>query len=136
MDKLQWKREKTLTEPNSIKLFEQEKGFSVPTELKELVKKHNGGRPSPNEINTVDGTELEVKGLLSFNKEDVENIYDVVDYFKGNFNNTLLPFATESGGNFYCINLTNNSIIFWEHETNEQIPVARNLKDFLSRLAK
>lgn len=136
MNNIIWKRVKPLGQFNSINNFEQEYEITLPDNLKEFIIANNGGRPNLDIIKTSDGNELEIKALLSFNKEDIENIYKVIDYFKGEFNGKIVPIATEPSGNYFCIDLTNNSIVYWEHETNELIFIAKDLVEFLNCLYK
>ena len=136
MNNLVWKRVKPLVEKDSINKFQEIYGIVFPEELKELIKANNGGRPSLDIIKTVEGEELEVKALLSFNKEDVENIYNVINYFKEHFQGRIVPIATEPSGNYFCINLTNNSIVYWNHETNKETLISNGIKEFLMSLYK
>lgn len=132
MSKIEWKRVKPLQ--HTIEEFEQEHSLSVPGALRKLIESHNGGRPSQNVTKTALGTEVEVKVLLSFNREDPETIYNVIGYFKQHFNGELLPFASEPSGDYFCVKLNDESIVYWEQETNEISKVADSLSEFLSGL--
>lgn len=134
MNNIEWKRIKALKELDSIEEFEKEKDIRLPDDLKELVLKNNGARPSLRLVELSSHKELEIKALLSFNKDDIENIYNNIDFFKLEFNGKILPFATESSGDYFCIDLGNKSIVYWEHETNEIKYVASNLDEFLAML--
>lgn len=134
MNNIIWKRVKSLSRFNSLDNFEQEYDITLPDNLKEFIITNNGGRPNLDIIKTADGKEVEIKALLSFNKEDPENIYKVIDYFKKQFNGNIVPIATEPSGNYFCIDLTNNSIVYWEHETNDLIFIAKDLVEFLNSL--
>lgn len=134
MNNIIWKRVKPLMQLDSINKFEQEYEVTLPDNLKEFIIANNGGRPNLDIIKKLDGNEVEVNALLSFNKEDVENIYKVIDYFKGQFGGKIVPIATEPSGDYFCINLNNNSIVYWEHETNELSFIANNLDEFLNCL--
>jgi cell wall assembly regulator SMI1 len=124
MNNISWKRVKPLQ--NSIEEFEKEQGLTIPNMLKELIQLHNGGRPNPNIFSTQSGKEVEMKALLSYNKQDIENIYKVINYFKEQYNGKLLPFATEPSGDYFCLNLDTHSIVYWEHETNEISEIAKH----------
>lgn len=134
MNNIEWKRVKHLRELDSIEKFEKEKNIKLPDELKKLILKNNGGRPSLRMIEMPSYKELEIKALLSFNKDDIENIYNNIDFFKAEFNENILPFATESSGDYFCINLKNKSVVYWEHETNKIKYIARNLDEFFDML--
>jgi hypothetical protein len=127
-----WKRVKPLKD--SIEDFEKEQGVIVPAVLKEVIALHNGGRPSPEIIKTAAGKEVEIKSLLSFNKQDTETIYNVIGYFKERYKGTLLPFASEPSGDYFCMNLNELTIVYWEHETNEVSKVSDSLNEFMGGL--
>lgn len=136
MNNIIWKRVKPLNQTNSLNKFEQDYGITLPDTLKELIITNNGGRPSLDIIKTAEGKEVEIKALLSFNKEDTENIYNVIEYFKKQFNGKILPIATEPSGDYFCIDLTSNSIVYWEHETNGLTFIAKDFVEFLNYLYK
>ena len=133
MSELTWKRVKPI-ENNSVSDFESNKGIIIPEALKKLIESYNGGRPSKKIFVTDEGQEYEVKSLLSYNESDIENIYKVSDYFLTKYQKTILPFASESSGNYYCMNITNKSILLWNHENDEIKILASNLSDFISKL--
>ena len=136
MNNIIWKRVKPLIESDSLNKFEKDYGITLPDTLKELIISSNGGRPSFDIIKTSDGKELEIKALLSYNKDDTENIYNVIEYFKKQFTGKVVPIATEPSGDYFCIDLTNNSIVYWEHETNGLTFISKDLVEFLNCLYK
>lgn len=136
MNNINWKRVKPLILPNSLDKFEQDYEITLPESLKEFISTNNGGRPSLDIIKTEDGKEVEIKALLSFNKEDTENIYKVIDYFKKQFNSKIVPVATEPSGDYFCIDITNDSIVYWEHENNVLTFIAKDFVEFLNCLYK
>lgn len=134
MNNITWKRVKKLRDSNSIAEFEKEYGIIIPDNFKEIIINSNSGRPSLDIVRTLDGREIEVKALLSFNKDDVENIYNVIDYFKEQFNGRILPIATEPSGDYFCIDITSNSIFYWQSEGEKLTFIANNLEEFLDSL--
>lgn len=136
MNNIIWKRVKPLIQPNSVDKFEQDYEITLPDSLKEFIITNNGGRPSLDIIKTEDGREVEIKALLSFNKEDAENIYKVIEYFNKQFNSKIIPIATEPSGDYFCIDITNDSIVYWEHENNKLTFISKDLDEFLNCLYK
>lgn len=134
MNNIIWKRVKTLSDLNSLNKFEKEYRISLPDSLKDFITINNGGRPSLDIIKTETGKEVEIKALLSFNKEDTENIYNVIEYFKKEFNGTIVPIATESSGDYFCIDITTGSIVYWEQETNAITFISKNFNEFIRSL--
>lgn len=131
---MEWKRIKQLKNKNSIEDFQNEYKLDLPLSLKNLILKYNGARPEKKLIKMDNGHLLEMKMLLSYNREDLENIYDCINFFKDKYNNDRLPFAIEPSGNYFCINLENFSIEYWNYENDTLITVANSLKQFLDKL--
>ena len=77
MNNIVWKRVKELNKSDIIEEFESYNYIRLPKELKSLIKEFNGARPSLKIIKIDNKQEVEIKGLLSFNKEDIENIHKV-----------------------------------------------------------
>ena len=134
MNNIIWKRVKTLSDLNSLNKFEKEYRISLPDSLKDFITINNGGRPSLDIIKTETGKEVEIKALLSFNKDDTENIYNVIEYFKKEFNGTIVPIATEPSGDYFCIDITNGSIVYWEQETDAVTFISKNFNEFIRSL--
>ena len=123
-----WRRVKKLNEPDAISAFEERYGFLIPNALKECISKNNGGRPNPKVFTTNSGAEYEVKALLSYNAEDVESIYKVIDFFIKEYGTSMLPFAEDSGGNYYCVK--EGKIVFWTQDM-EVYPICDTFSDFI-----
>lgn len=126
-----WRRVKKLNTPDSISIFENKYGFSIPTDLKDCIFANNGGRPSPKVFAIDSGTEYEVKSLLSYNEEDSDSIYKVIDFFVKNYKKSLLPFAKDSGDNYYCVQ--EGKIVLWTQDM-EVYPICDTFSDFIKRL--
>lgn len=125
---INWKYVKPLNDQNAIDTFETKYNIKFPEDLKYVLKHNNGGRPSSKFFDIGTETEHEFKTLLSFNYEDVENIYD---YLFPN-NNELVPFATDPSGNLFCC--YKNAIYYWRHERNDTIRLADTFSGFLEKL--
>lgn len=128
-----WKYVKPIKDMGNIAKFES-RFCKIPQDLLECIKANNGGRPSLNCFDLEKQKEREFKALFSFNKDDVENIFDAQD-FDTQINSkerVLFPFANDSFGNLFC--LYNNKIVLWEHEKDSIIPVADTWSDFLRML--
>ena len=136
MNNVIWKRVKKLTSINNINNFEKDYGITLPDLLKKFIISNNGGRPNLDIIKTEEGKEVEIKSLLSFNKEDIENIYNVMDYFKKEFNGELVPIASEPSGDYFCVDISKGSILYWEQETSKVIFISKNLNEFIAKLYK
>lgn len=132
MPKITWRRVKPLQQMDAIERFEERYGLSLPEDLKASIKLSNGGRPTPNVFRLHDGSLVDVKVMLSYNEEDVENIFKVIDSFIEEYGGDVIPFASDSGGNYYCI--MKEQVVMWLHENNEFISVATSFSDFIDGL--
>ena len=101
----------------------------LPDNLKTIVLVNNNGRPEKDCFDTESNQVLQFKQLLSFNEEDVENIYAYIDFIK---KENIFPFADDPSGNLIC--LDKEKIILWNHETNEKEFIADSLEDFINSL--
>ena len=132
MNSIVWKRVKSLVNKEAVEELEKKYGFDLPSELKQVIKEYNGGRPVPKTLVTEKGDEYEVKGLLSYNEKDTENIYKVIDYFVEHYDQ-LIPFAQESSGNYYCC-CKSGEIIYWTQE-EEIYQIANSFSEFIGLLS-
>lgn len=126
-----WSRSKPLNNPMVIKQLEEKYGFSISQDLMNCILCNNGAKPRPNTITLKNGEENDVKMLLSYNDNDPENIYKVIDYFAKTYNSSLIPFAVDSAGNYYCEQ--GRRIVLWT-QNNEIFPVCNSFSQFLESL--
>lgn len=130
MNEIIWKYVKPLKNANAIDVFEKEHAVSFPADLREILFKNNGGRPSLKYYDTKTEKDKEFKTLLSFNEEDSETIYK--HYPLDSSDKTLIPFASDPAGNYFV--LKDNSIYLWKHESDSTIFLASSFSAFLSML--
>lgn len=103
-------------------LSQTEKILSVcfPNKYKEIVLEFNGASTLQNCWNLPNGEEKVFDRLLSFNKDDKENIYFALETFQEKGTKRLIPFASDPFGNDICFDYstsnTNPSIVFHDHE--------------------
>lgn len=131
---IQWRYVKPLKETSLIEDFECAMTYEFPNSFKECILNNNGGRPSTSTFDTNKTKEREMKSLLSFNKEDKENIWSVNEWVKSDLNNIFIAFAIDNFGNLICFDVNNDSIVFWNHENNETELVAKSFDEFLGKL--
>lgn len=131
MVSVEWKRCRSLNNPNAVSDFMQKYHCTLSKELADCITANNGGRPYPDVVSLSNGDESDVKALLSFNETDRENIYKVVGFFISQYQGNLVPFASDSAGNYYCEK--ESKIVLWT-QNGEVIPVSDSFVDFLSSL--
>ena len=125
-----WRYVKPITSITAISDIERQKSIMIPADLKDIIKKYNNGRPSLKNFDVGIEKEKEFKKLLSFNKDDIENIYGFLRIdtkIQG-----LLPFASDPSGNLIC--LYQNKIYYWRHESDTVEYLSDTFTDFLNKL--
>lgn len=126
-----WSRIKPLKDPATVSFFEEKYSCALSGELKQCILDHNGGRPNPDTVTLPNGEENDVKSLLSFNEDDTENIYKVIHFFIERYSGKVIPFASDSAGNYYCE--YNGRIVLWTQD-DELLPVCDHFTEFLESL--
>lgn len=127
-----WNKSKPLKDEKSVNKLQQQYHFSLSTELEDCIFKNNGARPKPNTIKLKTGKENDIKILLSYNQDDVENIYAIIDFFMKKYEGRIIPFASDSSGNYYC-EQNKKEIILWTQD-EEIIPVCSDFNQFLDSI--
>jgi hypothetical protein len=132
MNNIAWDYSIPLTNENALAKFELENNVKLPQDLKECIENNNAGMPNLNIFNTDKTKGRTIKALLSFNREDEENIYDFLSLFMKDGKLKRIPFALDSFGNFIC--LEDNNIVIWLHETDTTEYIAKDFTEFLNLL--
>lgn len=118
-----WKYVKPLEDVASVRVFLIKNGIKIPENLIEILEKNNGGRPSEKSIITETQREYVFKSLLSYNNDDLENIYSLYsDSFKDRH---LYPLGSDAAGNIICFDYSVNKYVLLNHETNEPEIITR-----------
>ncbi|MBV4450361.1 SMI1/KNR4 family protein [Clostridium sporogenes] len=133
MNNLTWKYVKPLKNDNAVECFEADNGFKLPPDIISYIKQNNGGRPDKKIFDTEVSKGRLLKSLLSFNKDDLETVYDAIDILK-NENTKLVPIATDPGGNYICYHTIHHDIVLWLHETNTTERISDSFTAFLETL--
>ena len=126
-----WIRTKQLNNPLAIKELTSKYRITLSIDLENCIRFNNGAKPRPNTIMLKNGEENDVKALLSYNEGDPENIFKVIEFFMKKYQGTLVPFARDSAGNYYCEQ--GKRIVLWT-QNNDIIPVCNSFSQFLDSL--
>ena len=111
-----WKYVKPLANADAVKCFLKEHNVVLPQGLVDIIEAYNGGRPSEKDIITADEREYVFKSLLSYNANDLENIYDVYPLFE---KCGLFPIASDAAGNFICYDAKLEVLVLYCHESED-----------------
>lgn len=119
------------TSIENIQKVAEENGFIYPKELINLILKCNNGIIIPNKFDATKEQGLEVKTILSYNKEDKETVYSAIKTLRESGVN-FIPFANTPSGDYICLN--GAEVVIWEHETSNTQLVSPTLSKFLESL--
>ena len=125
-----WKYVKPIKDRNAIEAFESNHRITIPEDLKEIMFRYNGGRPSKKYFDTESGRKHEFKSLLSFNADDAEPI-EVCTQLDSQYDN-MIPFASDPADNLFC--LYKDAIYYWHHETDSVEYLADTFTEFMDKL--
>ena len=130
MKDITWKYVKPLSCTDSIAEYEALTGVQLPDDLKTAIINHNGGRPSLKYYDLPMEKDKEFKALLSFNRNDIENVFAF--YPLDSANGKIVPFASDPAGNLFVIK--EGKIFLWSHESNMTVFLAESFSAFLETL--
>ena len=127
---IQWKYSSPV-EVNTIIAVAHSHNVTLPDLLIKIIKEGNNGSPSKRHFFYDNNKNEDIfKTLLSYNPDDVENVYSALAALHGN--PSLYPFGNDPAGNFIC--LDGSKVVLWEHETHRVIPISDSIKSFFDEL--
>lgn len=134
MKNIQWKYVSPLREHSEVEALEIKYHYPLPNDLKDCIREHNAGVPSPCLFDFGENKGKVFGGLLSYNTDDLDSVYDFVGLFQGGDKSRLsmFPFGIDPAGNFLCVK--DNKIVFYDHETEKISPVCDTFTQFLKML--
>lgn len=130
MADITWSFSIPIKDVNTIDYVEGLFSVKFPRELKDLILKHNGGHPSLDKCRIPGYGETDFKLLLSYNDDDDETVFDVLEYFVKKYHKRVIPFASDSGSGYYCVK--DDYIVFCSDNLTAPIPLAENMTVFLN----
>ena len=130
MKNITWKYVKPLANAESIAEYEVLTESLLPEDIKDVVRMYNGGRPSLKYYDTLKEKDNEFKALLSFNRNDIENVFAF--YPLDSAREKLVPFASDPAGNFFVIK--DGKIYLWLHESDTTVFLSESFSAFLETL--
>lgn len=129
---IKWNYKIDLVDECVFSEIEKERGISIPDSLVELVKEGNAATPERYKY-VIGSTEKMVGAILSFNRneEDTDTVFTALSVID---DKDLMPFAIDSFGNYVCLDLVNEDVVFWDHEIGEAFSTEKKLAEFLEQL--
>lgn len=131
-NKMQWRHVSPLKNSSSISMVEKTYGYTLPSDFKSCVMQNNGGTPSKYILKRPEN-EYVFSGLMSFNKDDTDNVYNAIKLFAKNGTLKVFPFGMDPFGNYYCFD--RGKVVHYDHETDRSKVVAKSFTDFIRGLS-
>ena len=133
---MNWDHDNHIISDEMVKSVESILEVNFPEDFLSIIKKYDGGYPSPDKI-TINGNTEIVNNLVSFMEDDLSFIlviYEETEYLK---NTKLIPIAQDPFGNLFCYDFKagRSEIVFWDHEKfNDKEFVCNNFTEFMRML--
>ncbi|MDY2997908.1 MAG: SMI1/KNR4 family protein [Faecalimonas sp.] len=127
-----WRFKIELKDQTIFETIQQDMSKKFPDELKDFIIDHNAASPDQNSI-LINGIERIVNSVLSFNKKEEEaTTYFSVSQVIGD--KTIIPFASDPFGNYFCYLLKSEKIGYYDHEEQKICETSLSLKEFIDDL--
>lgn len=122
-----------------IKFLENQLNYKFPKSFVQLYKNSNGGCPTldwlphPNQEPTIVQYFFPIQGIITVLEESVLKKYKemtkigILPYY-------LVPFATDPGGNFYSLNMQDNTVYYSLTEEPSHQKIYKSFSDFFNSL--
>ena len=125
-----WKYKIDLEDKSIFSEIEQSRGIESPDDLKQLVIDENAATPEKYCF-MVGNNERVFGAVLSFNKSDDDTVFGALNVVH---NKNLFPFGIDPFGNYICLDLKSEEVVFWDHETERIESTGNKLKSFIESL--
>ena len=127
-----WNYKIDLVDEGVFAEIESERGIAIPDELKDVVIAGNAATPEKYNF-MIGSTEKVLGAILSFNKDeqDTDTVYTALEVIE---DKNLFPFAIDSFGNYICMDLEKEEVVFWDHESSNVYSTEKDLESFMDSL--
>ena len=130
---MNWLSIRTPLTPTDIMNVEKDFSISLPADYKFQIASINGGALRSTYIRLPKLGEVSYSRNVSLHKEAQAGIYKLI----GIFNDgpvKLFPFASVGNGDYFCFDLTTNTVVLHLHEIDKTIYVCDSFSQLLSML--
>lgn len=131
---MEWKYVKALKSAELISEYEKKTGYVFDEAFKKCVMENNGGRPAKKVFDTDKTKERELKSFLSFNREDRETVWKILEWNKEELTDKYVPFVIDGFGNLICFDKSSKKVVFVNHEDLSVEVIANDFEEFMSGL--
>ena len=130
---MNWLRIRTPLTSTDIMNVEKDFSISLPADYKSQIAPINGGALRNAYIRLPKLGEMSYSRNVSLHKEAQTSIYKLI----GILNDgpvKLFPFASVGNGDYFCFDLTTNTVVLYLHEIDKTIYVCDSFSQLLSML--
>ena len=130
---MNWLRIRTPLTSTDIMNVEKDFSISLPADYKSQIAPINGGALRNAYIRLPKFGEVSYSRNVSLHKEAQAGIYKLI----GIFNDgpvKLFPFASVGNGDYFCFDLTTNTVVLYLHEIDKTIYACNSFTQLLSML--
>ena len=119
-----------------IKALEVLKGKSLPSDYRNFLLSHNGGRPSKTDFSYKSDGEDAGSYIEAFIKlkGEIETIASHFELLKDRIPKDAIPIAHDGCGGLVLLLLDSNAIVFWDHDEEKTYHIANSFTEFLEIL--
>ena len=111
-----------------IRKLEFRLGRTMPLGYTDFLRHYNGATPDTNTFRIDDHNDSGVNRFIP-----IHEVLNERNRLMGRLPADSLPIAWAEGGNYVCL-APNGAVTFFDHETEQQTPLANTLEDFLAML--
>lgn len=130
----EWRYIKHNISQADIDIFEKLAGIQLSADVCTFILTHNNGRPRPNQFDTNETQGRLFDKLLSFNRNDAENVFITYELLSDQLPSQLVALAMDPFGNYICLNRQSLKVVFWLHETGAQEETGKKWEQWVNTL--
>lgn len=129
----------TIVEKNALEKIEKNFNVKFPKDFKKLIIDCNAGKPSKDCFDIHNRKECILDYMIGINDNDTNSMTNFTKkMWNSGLSKNLMPIAFDPFGNIIAYKATPEGelteLVFWNHETSEEIYVAKSFTIFITML--
>lgn len=108
-----------VTSEEKVADFERKIEIQLPTDYREFLLTHNGGKPEPDSFNIGNNDTSSVRSFYGLHSDPYSNLAEHLDIYKGRISGNVIPITGDPCGNQVCLGVKGKhrgKVYFWDHE--------------------
>ena len=130
---MKWFDKKRDLTTDDLVVVETTFGINLPEDYKEKVKTINGGALPSAYIIVGQLGEISYSRNIPLDKKTRANIFEIGKYVLKD-DKRFFPVAEDGFGNYFCLDLKENIVVFMNHETDKTIYICKTFTDLLKMI--